>query len=198
MPKMGPGFKVRFRREREGRTDYRARLRLLRSGKPRLVVRTSLEHVIAQVVRATPAGDLTLAAADSKELGELGWKGGTSNLPAAYLIGMLCGYRAKKAGIEECVFDIGAHMPTPQAKVFSALKGALDAGLKVPCGEAVLPADERIKGEHIAKYAEQLKSDESAYKARFSRYLERGLPPEKLPEHFDQIKQAVIAREGAQ
>lgn len=196
MPKIGPGFKVRFRREREGRTDYRARLKLLRSGKPRLVVRMSLNHVIAQVVRATPTGDLTLAAADSKELDELGWKCSTSNLPAAYLVGMLCGYRAKKVGIGECIFDIGAHTPTPQAKVFSALKGALDAGLKVPCDEGVLPADERIKGEHIARYAEQLKSDEATYKARFSRYLERGLPPEKLPEHFDQVKQAVIAREG--
>ena len=196
MPKIGPSFKVRSRREREGRTEYRARLRLLRSGKPRLVVRTSLEHVIAQVVRATPTGDLTLAAADSKELGKLGWKGGTSNLPAAYLVGMLCGYRSIKAGISECIFDIGAHVPTPKAKVFSALKGALDAGLKVPFGEAVLPTDERIKGEHIAKYAEQLKSDERVYRARFSSYLKRGLPPEELPEHFDQIKQAVIAKGG--
>ena len=196
MPRIGSRFKVRFRREREGKTDYRLRLKLLRFRKPRLVVRTSLNHVIVQVVRATPTGDFTLAAADSKELGKLGWKGGTSNLPAAYLVGMLCGYRAVKAGISECVLDIGAHVPTPQAKVFSALRGALVAGLRVPCGEAVFPTDERIKGEHILRYAKQLSSDEEAYRTRFSSYLKRGLPPEKLPEHFDQIKQAVLAGKG--
>jgi len=197
MPKIGPRYRVQFRRKREDRTDYRHRLRLVRSGKPRFVVRVSLSHIVAQVVRATPSGDLTLASAYSKELEGLGWKGGTSNTSAAYLVGLLCGYRATKAGIRECVLDIGMHSPTPRAKVFATLKGALDAGVRIPHGEDVLPGEERLRGEHIAQYAAKLKSDdEDAYRARFSTYFKRGLLPEQLPEHFNQVKQTIITRHG--
>ncbi len=193
MPKIGPRWRVQFRRKREGRTDYRYRLRLLRSGKPRLVARISLKHATAQVVRATPQGDLTLASAHSKELEKLGWKGCTSNIPAAYLVGMLCGHRALKVGVRECVLDIGMYDPTPQAKVFAVAKGALDAGLQIPHGEGVLPSDERIRGEHVAEYAAKLKEKgEKIYRSRFSAYLKRGLPPEQLPAHFNEIKQTIL------
>jgi large subunit ribosomal protein L18 len=197
MTKIGPKYHVQFRRKREDRTDYHQRLRLVRSGKPRFAVRVSLKHILAQVIRATPNGDLTLASAYSKELEGFGWKGGTSNTPAAYLVGLLCGHRAKKAGIRECVLDIGMRSPTPQAKVFAALKGALDAGLQIPHGEGVLPSEERLRGEHIARYAAKLKSeDEDAYRARFSTYFKRGLSPEQLPEHFNQIRQTIVAQHG--
>jgi large subunit ribosomal protein L18 len=198
MPRFGPRWRVGFKRKREGKTDYRQRIRLLRSEKPRLVPRVSLKHISAQVIQAAPAGDLTLASAHSKELEKLGWKGHTANLPAAYLVGLLCGYRALKTGVTECVLDLGMHSPVPQAKVFAALKGALDAGLKVPCREEVLPSPERIRGEHIAQFATTLKSDEGAYRARFSFYLKRGLEPEQLPAHFNQIKQAIIAQYGVE
>ena len=39
-----------YRRKREGKTDYRKRLRLLLSGKPRLVIRRSLRDISAQVI----------------------------------------------------------------------------------------------------------------------------------------------------
>ncbi len=199
MPKKsGPRWRVRFRRKRTGKTDYRQRLKLLRSGKQRLVVRPSLKHISAQIVRATTSGDVTLASAHSKELGKLGWKGHTSNLPAAYLVGLLCGYRARKEGIEESIFDMGMQAPAPGGRVFAVLKGVVDAGLKVPHGEGVLPAEERIRGDHIAQYAEKLKSgDEDVYKARFSCYLQRNFSPEQLPQHFNQIKQAIITQYGA-
>ena len=197
MSKIGPRWRVQFRRKREDRTDYRYRLRLLRSGKPRLVVRVSLKHVLAQVVHATSSGDLTLASAYSKELNELGWKGGTSNTSAAYLVGLLCGYRTLKAGVQRCVLDMGMRSQTPQAKMFAALKGALDAGLQVPHGDGILSNEERLRGEHIAKYAAKLKSkDEDAYRARFSTYFKRGISPEQLPEHFNQVKQAIITQYG--
>ncbi len=197
MSKIGPRWKVQFRRKREGKTDYRRRLRFLRSGKPRLVTRISLKHVIAQFVRATPGGDLTLASAHSKELEKLGWKGHTANTPAAYLVGLLCGYRALKAGTKECALDLGMYNPTSQAKVFAVLKGALDAGLQIPHGEGILPSDERIGGRHIAQYAAKLKEkNEKAYHAQFSAYLQRGLSPEQLPEHFNEIKQAIVTQFG--
>ncbi len=37
--------------------------------------------------------------------------------------------------------------------MFAALKGILDAGVAIPHGEGVLPADERVRGEHISKDA---------------------------------------------
>ena len=197
MPKIGPRWKVQFRRKREGKTDYGNRLRRLRSGRPRLVTRISLKHVIAQLVRATPSGDLVLASAHSKELEKLGWKGYTANTPAAYLVGLLCGYRALKAGIKECALDLGMYNPTSQAKVFAVLKGALDAGLQIPHGEGILPSEERIRGEHIAQYAAKLKeNDEKAYRARFSTYLQRGLAPEQLPTHFNELRQAIVTQFG--
>ena len=196
MPKAGPRWKVQFRRKREGKTDYRQRIRLLRSGKPRLIVRPSLKHVVVQVSRATLKGDVTVASAHSSELLKLGWKAHTGNLPAAYLTGLLCGYRARKTGVDECVLDIGMYNPTPKAGVFAALKGALDAGLDVPHGDGVLPEDERVCGQHIAQYAEKIRSDEGAYRARFSGYLKRKFPPEQLPEHFNRVKEAIVGQYG--
>lgn len=199
MPKkIGPRWRVQFRRKRTAKTDYRQRLRLLRSGRQRLVIRISLKHISAQIVRAAPDGDKTLVSAHSKELGKLGWNGHTSNLPAAYLVGLLCGYRARREGIEEVILDIGMQTPAAGGKIFAALKGVLDAGLNVPHGEGVFPAEERIRGDHIAQYAEKLKSeDEDTYKKVFSNYLQRGFPPEQLPQHFNQIKQAIITQHGA-
>jgi large subunit ribosomal protein L18 len=89
------------------------------------------------------------------------------------------------------------HSPTPQAKVFAVLKGALDAGLQIPHGKDILPSEGRLKGEHIAQYAVKLKSsDEDTYKARFSTYVKRGLLPEQLPEHFNQIRQTIVEKNG--
>ncbi len=192
MSKAGPRWKVQFRRKREGKTDYRQRIRLLRSGRPRLVVRPSLKHVVVQVSRATSSGDLIIASAHSRELLGLGWKAYTGNLPAAYLTGLLCGYRARKAGVDKCVLDLGMRNPTPKARVFAALKGALDAGLDVPHGDGVLPTDEQVHGQHIVQYAKKIKSDEEIYRTRFSGYFKRKFSPEQLPEHFNQIREAII------
>ncbi len=174
MPKMGPRWNVPFRRKLEGRTDYRYRIRLLRSGKPRLVVRPSLKHVTVQVVSAAAKGDAALASAHSRELSKFGWKANTGNVPAAYLTGLLCGYRAKGAGIAESVLDLGKFVPTSQGRIFAVLKGVLDAGVKVPHGEGVLPTDERTCGNHITKPS----------------------AGGNVSEHFNQIKQAIVTQHG--
>jgi large subunit ribosomal protein L18 len=138
-------------------------------------------------------GDITLASAHSKELEKIGWRGDTSNTPTAYLIGLLCGYRALKAGINECILDIGMHDPAPKARVFAVTKGALDAGLYIPLDKGVLPDDRRVRGEHIADYAAELKKErEEIYRIRFSAYLRKGLQPELLPSHFDKIRSRII------
>jgi len=50
--------------------------------------------------------------------------------------------------------------PVKGSRVFAALKGAVDAGLKVPHSESILPDESRIKGEHIAAYAKSLDEEE--------------------------------------
>jgi len=183
-----------YRRRREGKTNYRKRKALIISGKPRLVVRGTLKNIIVQVVAAKPHGDEVLASAHSRELlKKYGWRAPRGNLPAAYLTGLLCGLKAKAKGINEAVLDIGLYSPTRGARVFAALKGALDAGLMIPHGEEKLPDEERIRGFHIAKYAKILSANTEKYMATFSKYLKSEISPENLPEHFAEVKKAVIA-----
>jgi large subunit ribosomal protein L18 len=141
--------KVPHRRRREGRTDYRLRLKLLHSGKPRLVVRKSSNNLTCQIIQHSHLGDKTLVSADSRELVELGWKAHRGNIPSAYLTGLLCGVRAKKERISEAVLDIGLYESTKGSRLYSALKGTLDAGVKISFSQDILPSEERVMGGKI-------------------------------------------------
>jgi large subunit ribosomal protein L18 len=185
---------TKFRRRREGKTDYRARKAFILSGKPRLVTRTSINNTIAQIVVAKPRGDEVLVSAHSRELAKkYGWKAPRGNLPAAYLTGFLCGLKAKSHGIEEAILDMGLYPPSKGARVFAALKGVLDAKMNVPHSQEKLPDEKRVGGEHIAKYAESLASNAEEYQTKFSRYLQQEIRPETLPKHFAKVKEDMIA-----
>jgi len=171
-----------MRRRREVRTDYHQRLRLLKSGKPRLVARKSSRHVTAQLVVTGPNGDETVASAHSSDLAEYGWEAPTGNLPSAYLTGLLAGKRALAAGLEEAVLDIGLNSPTPGSKVFAMQEGAIDAGVEIPHNEDVLAEWPRNRGEHIAEYAEQ--RDEPLYSGDFD--------ATELPGHFDDVREELL------
>lgn len=149
----GPRYFVPFRRRREGRTDYHMRTRLVVSDRPRMVVRKTNKHIICQLVTAHLEGDRTFIAVNSSELRKFGYEGSLSNTPAAYLTGMLFAIRALKAEYDLAILDIGLHRARPGARVFAALKGAVEAGFDIPYGEEILPSDERCVGEHIAAYA---------------------------------------------
>ena len=138
-----------FRRRREGKTNYRYRLKLLKSDLPRAVVRTSLRNTTVQFIDFELVGDRVLASATSKELGKFGWNGSTSNLPAAYLTGLLAGTRALDKQVNNAVLDIGIKVPAKGSKIFATLKGIVDSGVNVPHGEEILPVEDRIKGSHI-------------------------------------------------
>ncbi|NIO20167.1 MAG: 50S ribosomal protein L18 [Candidatus Aenigmarchaeota archaeon] len=148
---------IPHRRKREGKTDYRLRLRLLKSGKPRLVVRKSLNNMVCQIVKYERDGDKTFVTAHSEELKKFGWKFHGGNIPSAYLTGLLCAEKAKKHKINRVVLDIGLYSSTPGNRLYSALKGALDGGLDVPHSENILPKPERIAGKHVAAYNAKLK-----------------------------------------
>jgi large subunit ribosomal protein L18 len=148
----GPRYRVAFRRRREGVTDYRQRLRLLKSGTPRAVVRFTHRRIVVAVTGYDATGDRVLAAADSGELTALGFPSNSlATTPASYLTGYLAGLRAKAAGAEHAVLDAGLKVPTAGGRLLGALKGLLDAGVEIPHGEAHFPSADRMNGKHLPK-----------------------------------------------
>ena len=185
-------YRVQLRRRREGKTDYQARKALVTSRKPRLVTRGSLRNVEAQIIVAKPHGDEVIVAANSHELiKNFGWKAPTGNIPAAYLTGLLVGLKAKAAGITEAILDLGLVSPTKGSRTFAVLSGVVEAGVAVPHSEEKI-VKERMKGEHIAKYAKNLGAGSEEYTAKFSQYTANGVAPEKITEHFAKVKADIM------
>jgi len=96
-------FQVKFKRRREGKTDYYARKRLIlqeknkyNTPKYRLVCRISNKTVTCQIVYARIEGDVILASAYSHELPRYGIKVGLTNYAAAYSTGLLLARRLLK------------------------------------------------------------------------------------------------------
>ncbi|PWU84370.1 putative 60S ribosomal protein L5 [Trypanosoma cruzi] len=93
-------FQVKYRRRREGKTDYQARRQMVlqdktKFGTPkyRLVVRITNRDIIAQVVQAKVVGDEVVMAAYSHELPQFGIQHGLTNYAAAYATGLLVARR---------------------------------------------------------------------------------------------------------
>ncbi len=151
-------------------------------------MRGTLSDFVAQIIVTKPEGDKVLAAASAKEIVKaFGYKGAGKNTSAAYLTGLLVALKAKQAGVDEAILDIGLATNRKGSKVYAALKGAIDAGLEIPCSEEVFPSNERIRGEHVA--------GNSA--SSFSQYEKRGLKVNDLPKHFDETKEKIMkAYEG--
>jgi len=102
-------FQVKWRRRREGKTDYRQRHKLItqdknkyQSPKYRLVVRFTNKYVLCQIIYAELNGDKVLCAASSKELEKHGLTVGLKNYAAAYCTGLLIARRLlKQIGLDE-------------------------------------------------------------------------------------------------
>ena len=195
MPSYGSRYRVPLRRRREQKTDYQARKAFIVSHKPRLVARSSLKNTIAQIVVAKPIGDFVLASAHSRELVQkYGWKAATGNVPAAYLTGLLCGLKAKKANISEAILDLGLVSPTKGSKVFSTMSGVVDAGVVVPHNPEKI-IKERTRGFHIQDYAEGLGAPQG-YAPKFSTSLAKGLDPAKFSDHFFAVRETILTAYG--
>merc|ERR1712003_172204 len=102
-------YQVKFRRRREGKTDYRQRKRLCaqdknkyQSPKYRLVVRFTNTKVICQIAYSLIDGDRILTQASSKELPRYGLSCGLKNYAAAYCTGLLVARRLlQKVGLDD-------------------------------------------------------------------------------------------------
>jgi len=101
-------YQPKFKRRREGKTDYFARKRLCvqdknkyNTPKYRLVVRITNKDIIAQIAYARLQGDVIICAAYSHELPRYGVKVGLTNYSAAYCTGLLIGRRIlQKFGLD--------------------------------------------------------------------------------------------------
>ena len=183
-------YTVLLKRKREGKTDYKSRLKILSSKKTRLVVRKKSNVIIAKLVQYVPKGDRVIASAATTDLKKLGWSYHINNLPSSYLLGYLIGYVARKHKVKTAIFDIGLHSSLKGSSLYAALKGAIDAGLDIPVNEEILPSEERIKGKHIEEYALKISNSEK-YKKQFSRYIKQNVKPENISGAFDEIKKKI-------
>jgi len=102
-------YQVKFRRRREGKTDYRQRKRLVtqdknkyNSPRHRFVVRMTNTDIVCQIVEAKIDGDKVLAAAYSHELKDFEMPVGLTNYAAAYATGLLAARRVlKTVGLDQ-------------------------------------------------------------------------------------------------
>jgi large subunit ribosomal protein L18 len=177
--------KVNYRRKREGKTNYRKRLKLLLSKKPRLVIRRSLNNITLQIIEYQKEGDKIIIGANSSELKKIGWKANTGNIPAAYLTGLLLAKKAKEKKVGDVVVDLGLHNTTKGSRLFAALKGAIDNGLKTPHTEDMFPDEESIKGTNVANYMKDSKES----KTQFSKYLKNKID---VLKQFEEIKKKIM------
>lgn len=146
-------YQVKYKRRREGKTDYRARIRLINQDKNkyntpkyRFVVRFTNKDITAQIISASIAGDIILASAYAHELPRYGLEVGLTNYAAAYCTGLLLARRVLKMlemdaeyeGNVEATGEDYSVEPTENRRPFRAL---LDVGLvKTTTGNRVFGA----------------------------------------------------------
>ena len=232
-------FQVKFRRRREGKTDYYARKRLVvqdknkyNTPKYRMIVRTTNRDICCQIAYARIDGDKIVAAAYSHELPRYGVKVGLTNYAAAYCTGLLLARRVLKKfnldtvyegtkdvngehfmvednddgpGAFRACLDVGLARTSTGARVFGALKGAVDGGLDIPHSEKRFPgydAEEKslaadvhrrhIFGQHVADYMKSLKEeDEDAFKRQFSQFIKNGVAADSMEKMYANAHAAI-------
>lgn len=141
------------KRRQQRKTDYKARMNLLKSGKPRLVIRKTNKYLSAQIVETDVAQDKTLVSVSSKDLLSSGWpkdkSGSLKNKSASYLTGQLLASKAKSLKLKEIILDLGLNRNIHKSRLYYLAKGAKDGGLKILSGEKALPTEDDLKTEEI-------------------------------------------------
>ncbi len=179
-------MKINRRRRAQSLTNYRKRIALLKSRLPRVVIRRSNRAITAQIIAYDPSGDTIMASASSSELKGMGWMP-KSNIPTAYLTGMLLAKKAKDKGITgSMVLDVGLNKPISGNVIFSAAKGCKDNGIELLSN---IEADEsRISGAHISQYA---KKGVKKGSSEFSQYEKAKVDVKELEKAFGEVKNKI-------
>jgi len=234
-------YQVKFKRRREGKTDYYARKRLIvqdknkyNTPKYRLIVRLSNKDITCQIAYSRIEGDKIVCAAYSHELPKYGVKVGLTNYASAYCTGLLIARRLlKKLGLDQlyagttevtgeefnvepldegpgafkCFLDVGLMKTSTGARVFGAMKGAVDGGLNIPHSVKRFPGFDgesknfnaevhrkHIFGLHVSEYMQQLaENDDEAYKKQFSQFIKLGVQPEAIEGIYKKAHEAIRA-----
>jgi len=158
-------MKVQNSRRRKHKTNYNKRITLLKSKDPRIVIRKTNRYVILQLVQSKEAQDNIVASVNTKDLLKLGWPENKSNslksLSAGYLAGYLLGTKLK-GKVSEAILDSGLIPSTKGSKVYAAVKGIFDAGIKISHNEKILPSEDQINNaigkENITKIKENIQN----------------------------------------
>merc|ERR1719483_611003 len=110
-------------------------------------------------------------------------------------------------GAFRACLDVGLARTSTGAKVFAALKGAVDGGLDIPHSEKRFPGYDNeskslsadvhrahIFGQHVADYMKSLsEEDEEAYKRQFGRYIKLGVTPDSIEGMYTKAHAAIPA-----
>jgi large subunit ribosomal protein L18 len=96
------------------------------SGRPRLCVFRSLNHIYVQVIDDSKGATLVAASTTEKDIRRDAKKAGSIN--AAKVVGKVIAERAKNKGIEAVVFDRGGYIYHGRVKALA--EAAREAGLK--------------------------------------------------------------------
>lgn len=182
---------LKFKRRREGKTNYSKRLLLLKSQKARFVVRKNLKTITIQVAQYSNKGDKILCSINSNVLKKYGWNYNFANTPSSYLTGLIMAKILQKKGFKEGIVDMGIVTSIKGNKIYSAIKGLVDGGLKIPVDEKMFPSDQRLKGEHIKKYSADVQTRKE--NNQFSKYLKNKIEPENITEVFEKTKNKILS-----
>ncbi len=106
------------------RLRVRNKLRKINTGKPRLSVHRSSKNISVQVIDDVAGRTLASASTLEKGLGVVG----KNNKEAATKVGAAIAERAKKAGVEEVLFDRGGFLF--HGKIQALADAAREGGLK--------------------------------------------------------------------
>ncbi|PRQ36561.1 putative ribosomal protein L5 eukaryotic/L18 archaeal [Rosa chinensis] len=219
-------FQVKYKRRREGKTDYRARIRLINQDKNkyntpkyRFVVRFTNKDIVAQIISATISGDLVLASAYAHELPRYGLEVGLTNYAAAYCTGLLLARRVLKklemdAEYEGNVEATGEDYSVEPGESRRPFRALLDVGLvKTTTGNRVFGAlkgaldggldvphsEKRFAG--FSKDSKQLDAEvhrKYIYGGHVAAYMGTLIEdePEKYQTHFSEYIKKGIEAEG--
>ena len=166
----------------------------MKSDAPRAVVRKSTNHVTVQIVQTAKEGvDHVMASGHTKELAGFGYTGHGGNVPAAYLAGYLAGLRmGKKTEDAEAIVDLGVQTTTHGTRLFAAVNGIMDAGIKVKVDPVAFPSNERLSGKHIAAFSQ--KEPSKMNRTQFSRYVSKKVDVQLFSEMVEAAKKNMSER----
>jgi len=195
-------------------------------------VRRTNKDIICQIAYSKIKGDIVVCAAYSHELPKYGIPVGLTNYAAAYATGLLCARRMLASlgmaemyeGVTEvtgqeyhvenqveekqpfkCFLDIGLARTTTGARIFGALKGAVDGGLHIPHSVKRFPGYKKgeykaeihrewIFGGPVRNYMKFLKENRpERYSAQFSQFIKHGIEADALEAMYAEAHKKIRA-----